>query len=222
MATLYHHWLSPAARFVRVLVMEKRLDVTLRLEKEWERRQAFLALNPAGEVPVLVMDDGSAYSGALAIAEYLEDTIAEPALMPENPDGRYEVRRLLGWFHTKLGTEVTRLIVSEKLFKRFLGMGEPDSDSVRCAAQNLKTHLRYIGHLASRRHYLAGPVFTMADAAAAAHISVADYFGDIAWDAWPDAKDWYMRVKSRRSIRALLADRIPGLVPPPHYGDPDF
>ncbi len=222
MPILYHHWLSPAARFVRVLLLEKRIDFTLRLEKEWERRPAFLALNPAGEVPVLVMDDGHAYSGVMAIAEYLEEIVPEPPLLLGSADERYEARRLVGWFHTKLGSEVSRHVVSEKLFKRFLGLGEPDSEAVRCAAHNLKTHLKYISFLAERRHYLAGPQFTMADAAAAAHVSVIDYFGDIHFDDWPLVKEWYVRVKSRRSIRALLDDRITGLRPPAHYQDPDF
>jgi len=222
MPILYHHWLSPSARFVRALLVEKRVAFELRLEKEWERRPAFLALNPAGEVPVLVMDDGHAYSGTMAIAEYLEEVIPEPPMLIGDAEDRYEIRRLTGWFHNKLGTEVTRHTVSEKLFKRFLRMGEPDSEAIRCAAHNLKVHLKYISYLSERRHYLAGPQFTMADAAAAAHISVVDYFGDINWEDWPQVKEWYVRVKSRRSVRALLEDRITGLKPPAHYCELDF
>lgn len=222
MPVLYHHWLSPAARFARVLLSEKRIGFDLRLEKEWDRRPAFLALNPAGEVPVLVMDDGKAYSGVMAIAEFLEEIVPEPPLLIGDADERYEARRLVGWFHTKLGSEVTRHLVTEKLFKRFFGMGEPDSEAIRCAAHNLKIHLKYVNHLTERRHYLAGSQFTMADAAAAAHISVADYFGNIHWQDWPQVKDWYVRVKSRRSVRTLLSDRINGLAPSPHYSELDF
>jgi len=222
MAILYHHWLNPSARFVRVLLAEKRQEFALRLEKDWERREEFLKLNPAGEVPVLLLDSGKALSGARAIAEYLEEAHPEPSLLPGGAEDRHEIRRLVDWFHSKLGTEVTRHTVTEKLFKRFMQMGEPDSEAIRCAAHNLRTHLSYIEYLASRRHYLAGSQFTMADAAAAAHISVVDYFGDIMWQRWPTAKDWYARVKSRRSIASLLDDSIPGLKPPQHYGEIDF
>ncbi len=222
MPILYHHWLSPAARFVRVLLQEKRIDFNLRIEKEWERRAQFLALNPAGEVPVLVMDDGKAYSGVMAIAEFLEEIVPEPPLLQGTADERYEIRRLVGWFHTKLGSEVTRHLVQEKLYKRFFGMGEPDSAAIRCAAYNLKTHLKYIQFLVERRHYLACNQFTMADAAAAAHVSVADYFGDIHWQDWPEVKEWYVRVKCRRSVRALLADNINGLAPSRYYSELDF
>ena len=222
MPTLYHHWLSPAARFIRILLAEKGVTPNLRVEKEWERRPEFLALNPAGEVPVLVMEDGRVYSGTMAIAEYLEEMMPEPPMIPGRAEERYEVRRTAGWFHTKLGSEVTRHLVTEKLLKSFLRMGTPDSEAIRCANHNLKLHLRYISHLVERRHYLAGGQFTMADAACAAHLSVADYFGDIAWEDWPIAKEWYMRVKSRRSVRSLLNDRITNLAPPKHYDKLDF
>ena len=51
MRVLYHLTLSPFARKVRLVLAEKNLDFTLKLEKVWERRAEFLALNPAGDVP---------------------------------------------------------------------------------------------------------------------------------------------------------------------------
>src|SRR5439155_1406140 len=49
MRVLYHLWLSPCARKVRIVLREKNLDFTLKNEKVWERRPEFLALNPAGD-----------------------------------------------------------------------------------------------------------------------------------------------------------------------------
>lgn len=222
MAILYHHWLNPACRFARVILAEKGVQADLKLEREWERRPAFLRLNPAGEVPVFVSDEGKPYSGMVALAEYLEETHPEPPLLTGDTDQRFEIRRLVGWFHTKFGSEVSRILMREKLFKRHLGMGEVDSTAIRSAAHNLKTHMRYIEFLTEATPYLAADRFTMADAAAVAHISVVDYFGSIHWADWPGAKDWYARIKGRRSVRALLEDRIGGLQPPAHYGDVDF
>jgi len=221
MRTLYHSWLDAGSRLVRVVLAEKRQDATLQLEKTWERREGFLRVNPAGTVPVLV-EESAVLAGAVAIAEYLDEAFPEPPLIGEAPLARAEVRRIVGWFMEKCRHEVTDLLVEEKLMKRFLKMGETDSAAIRAAHHNMKIHLGYIAHLAERRHYLAGSRFSLADAAAAAHISVADYFGDIAWDSYPAAKDWYMRVKSRRSMRTILADRIAGLGPPKHYDKPDF
>jgi glutathione S-transferase len=49
-----------------------------------------------------------------------------------------------------------------------------------------------------------------------------DYLGDVPWDEDEMAKDWYARLKSRPSFRALLADRAPGMPPAAHYADLDF
>ncbi len=46
--------------------------------------------------------------------------------------------------------------------------------------------------------------------------------GDVPWDDYPRAKEWYVRIKSRPSFRPVLADHIPGLRPPTHYADLDF
>ena len=57
MPLLYHVALCPFSRKVRIVLHEKGLDVDLQVEKVWERRPQFLALNPAGQVPVLVDED---------------------------------------------------------------------------------------------------------------------------------------------------------------------
>ena len=67
---------------------------------------------------------------------------------------------------------------------------------------------RYIGYLIARRNWLAGDQLTYADLAAAAHLSVVDYLGDVPWDEDEAAKHWYARIKSRPSFRA--AARRPG------------
>jgi glutathione S-transferase len=95
-------------------------------------------------------------------------------------------------------------------------------NAIRVAKTNLRSHLRYIGYLSGTRNWLAGDTLTYADLAAAAHLSCADYLGDVPWDEDETARDWYARVKSRPAFRAILAERMPGMAPPAHYADPDF
>ena len=83
-------------------------------------------------------------------------------------------------------------------------------------------HLDYIAWLVERRVWLAGDGFSLADMAAAAQLSCIDYIGDVPWSRHEGARDWYARVKSRPSFRALLDDRLPGLLPASHYDDLDF
>jgi len=222
MRILYHFWLSPPSRKLRVILQEKGLEFTLKVEKMWERRPEFLALNPAGEVPVLIEPDGTVLADATAIAEFLDETYRDKLLIGLNPVDRAETRRLVAWFDIKMNREVTELLVGEKVMKRFLGLGQPDSGAIRAGLINVQHHLAYIGYLVERRSWLAAEWLTLADIAAAAHLSVVDYLGDVPWDGFESAKSWYARIKSRPSFRPLLADMIPGLTPPRHYKDLDF
>jgi len=222
MNKLYHYWFSPFSRAIRVALIEKNVEFDLELELPWARRHEFLALNPAGTVPVMALNDGPVLSGAYAIREYLEETVPNIPLLGESAEIRAEVRRLIDWFDVKFNEEVTSLLIAEKVMKRFLKLGVPEANNIRCAGTNIKQHLRYIEYLAERRNWLGGDNITYADITAAAHLSCIDYLGDVPWDDFPGAKDWYARIKSRPSFRPLLKDLIAGLPPVSHYKNLDF
>ncbi len=222
MRTLYHQWLSAHCRKVRIALHEKRMEFDLQVEKVWERRPEFLILNPTGEVPVLVEPNGTAISDSNAICEFLDEIHPDPPLIGNHPLERAEVRRLVAWFDRKFDHEVTENLVGEKITKRFLGLGEPDSKAIRAGHANIHHHLEYIGYLIERRKWLAGDTISLADIAAAAQISAVDYLGDVPWNDHEGAKDWYARIKSRPSLRPILADLVPGLMPPKNYADLDF
>ncbi|HET6183872.1 MAG TPA: glutathione S-transferase family protein [Acetobacteraceae bacterium] len=222
MRTLYHLPLSPYSRKVRLVLAEKRLPFELRLEKVWERRSEYLELNPAGTVPTLLEDNGMVIPDSGVICEYLEEAYPDTPLLGHTLAERVEVRRLVAWFDGKFATEVTRNLVGEKHFKRLLGRGNPDGAALRTGYAAIKYHLEYIGWLAENRRWLAGAAMSLADFAAAAHLSALDYIGDVDWTVAPAAKDWYARMKSRPSFRGVLSDRLPGTTPPEHYADLDF
>jgi glutathione S-transferase len=221
MRVLYHSLLSAPSRKVRVVLAEKNLDFTMKAEKPWERRPEFLALNPAGEVPVLI-DGDNVLAGTEAIVEFLDETYREKMLIGINPLDRAEVRRLVAWFDVKMDREVTENLIGEKMMKRMIGEGQPNSQAIRAGHANLPYHLDYIGYLVDRRRWLAGDHFSIADISAAAHLSTLDYLGDVPWDQHDLAREWYARIKSRPSFRPILADHVPGLPPPEHYADLDF
>jgi glutathione S-transferase len=224
MRTLYHTPLSPFCRKIRILLREKELECALTQENFWDRRLEFFALNPAGEVPVLLEPDGAAISGNYAIVEYLEESYrdANKRFVGGSIPERAEVRRIVDWFDRKFDWEVTQNILFEKVFKRLLRCGEPQSDAIRAGKKNILYHLEYIAHLTREHRFLAGDMLTLADMAATAHLSALDYLGDIPWEHNAKAKEWYALMKSRPSVRSVLADRIPSFQPPEHYENPDF
>jgi glutathione S-transferase len=232
MARLTHFKLCPFSRSVRLALSELDIRFDMVEEMPWAWRPAFLALNPAGDLPVLELGDGLTLAGAYAISEYLGELVrrAPPderagGFFPGSDEDRAEVRRLVDWFHRKLDAEVSREMLREKVEVRMrpeLGGRAPDLELLRAVRANLRYHLSYIAYLADQRRWLAGDEMSFADLAAAAHLSCLDYLDEVPWEAWPAARDWYVRVKSRPSFRALLEDRVPGVVPPAHYGNLDF
>jgi glutathione S-transferase len=222
MRVLFHLPLSPFSRKVRLVLAEKRLPFELRIEKVWERRAEYLSMNPAGTVPTLLEDNGLAVPDSGVICEYLDEAYPDIPLLGRTLAERVEVRRLVAWFDGKFAAEVTQCLVGEKFLKRLSGRGNPDAAVMRFGHANLRNHLPYLGWLAEHRQWLAGPSISLADFTAAAHLSALDFIGDVDWTISPGAKEWYARMKSRPSFRPLLADRVPGTLPPAHYADLDF
>jgi glutathione S-transferase len=222
MRVLYHLPLSPYARKVRLVMAERRLPFELSLEKTWERRDEYLELNPAGTVPTLVEDNGLVIPDSTVICEYLDEAYPDSSLMGRTLAERIEVRRLATWFDGKFAAEVTQNLYGEKYLRRLTRRGIPDASAIRTGYTALRYHLDYISWLAETRKWLAGSALSLADFAAAAHLSTLDFIGELDWSIAPPAKDWYARMKSRPSFRGILADRVPGTTPPAHYDDLDF
>jgi glutathione S-transferase len=230
MLTLFHHPMFANCRFVRLAFGEYGEELALIEEKPWTRRKEFLALNPAGTLPVLLAEGDVPICGASVIAEYLDETRGvlkrDRRLFAEDPMERAEIRRLTEWYLDKTENDVTRHLVRERVLKPLIpgaqGGGSPDAGAIRAARANVKQHLKYTNWLAGTRNWLAGDRISYADLAAAATLSVLDYLGEVTWSENPAARDWYSRVKSRPSFRSLLSDRVRGLSPASHYADLDF
>jgi len=230
MLTLFHHPLCPHSRYVRLILNEYGLEARAIEERFWERREEFLLLNPAAEIPVLVAEGQPAVPSAAIIAEYIEETRpssdGEDRLLPPGAGHRVEVRRLAHWFNDKFHAEVSGPLVMERVYKRHMtteqGGGPPDTDALRAARHNIRYHLAYLGWLVQTRDWLAGDRLSLADLAAAAHLSAVDYLGEVPWNADEAAKNWYARVKSRPSFRPILAETLAGIPPATTYADLDF
>lgn len=232
MARLTQYSLCPFSRSTRLALAELDIHFDLGEELPWAWRPAFLALNPAGDLPVLELGDGLVVSGVYAISEYLGETArrAPPEervcdLFPGSDEDRAEVRRLVDWFHRKLDREVTRDLLREKVEGRLRperASTRPDPELMRALRANLRYHMSYVGYLADQRRWLAGDEMSFADLAAAGHLSCLDYLDEVPWQSYPSARDWYVRLKSRPSFRQLLAERVAGIAPPAHYDNLDF
>ena len=221
MLRLYHVPLSPFCRKVRLVLAEKKMDVELIEERYWEQSTEFLRRNPAGKVPIL-RHEGALLTESTPICEYIEELNPEPPLIPKDAKARYEMRRLVSWFDDKFHHEVTSNLLYERVNKKVSGQGFPDSKNIKEGARKIKYHLDYMAWLLEHRRWLAGDTMTLADFAAAAHLSSLDYISDVDWNRSSVVKDWYAKIKSRPAFRNILSDQVSGFPPPRHYNDLDF
>ena len=222
---LYQFPLCPFSRKVRLLLGEKGVGYELVRESPWVRRDEFLDMNPTGQTPVMV--DASRAGGqplidSMAICEYFEETVDKAAMINGTAANRAEIRRLAAWFDSKFHDEVVRPLMFERMEKRLVHRISPDAKALRDAMRAANSHLDYVDWMLDHRRWMAGPLFSLADLAAAAHISVADYLGGIDWRGHERTRHWYSGMKSRPSFRPLLAERMEVIGPPDHYDKLDF
>jgi glutathione S-transferase len=220
---LYQFPLCPFSRKVRLLMGEKGVGYELVREYPWERRDEFLDLNPAGQVPVMVHSDkGITLIHSNAISEFLEETVEQSPMISGTAANRAEIRRLVAWFDEQFYLQVVAPLLNERMEKRLVSRTTPDAGVLRMAMKNANQLLDYIDWLLDHRNWLAGASLSLADLAGAAHISVADYLGGIDWRSHEPTRRWYSGLKSRPSFRPLLSERMEVIPPPPHYDKVDF
>ncbi len=220
---LYQFPLCPFSRKVRLLLGEKGIGYDLVRESPWARRDEFLDMNPTGQTPVMVEPNkGVVLIDSMAICEFFEETVDKAAMINGTAANRAETRRLVAWFDTQFYRDITALLLQERMEKRIVHRAAPDAKALREAMKAAVGHLDYTDFLLDHRTWLGGATMGLADLAAAAQISVADYLGGIDWKGHEQTARWYRGFKSRPSFRPLLSERMEGIAPPAHYDDVDF
>ncbi|MBX9815609.1 MAG: glutathione S-transferase [Proteobacteria bacterium SG_bin5] len=220
---LYQFPLCPFSRKVRLLLGEKGVGYELVRESPWQRRDEFVDLNPAAQTPVMVdAERGVTLIDSLAICEYFEEMVEKAALINGTAANRAETRRLVAWFDQLFFRDVTAPLLHERMIKRLVHRATPDARVLREAMKAAVAHLDYVDYLLDHRTWIGGATMTLADLAAAAQISVADYLGGIDWKNHEQTARWYRGFKSRPSFRPLLSERMEGIPPPAHYDNVDF
>jgi len=220
---LHQFPLCPFSRKVRILLGEKGVGCELVRESPWERRDEFLDMTPAGQTPVMTDPErGILLIDSMAICEYFEETVDKAQMINGTAIQRAEIRRLATWFDTFFFRDVTERLLGERMLKRIVTKASPDSRVLREAMKSAVEYLDYTDYLLDRHNWMGGATLSLADLAAAAQISVADYLGGIDWKNHEQTARWYGGMKSRPSFRPLLSERMEGIPASPHYHDVNF
>lgn len=224
-AVLFHFPFDPASRAARLALGEARLEWSETVVRPWEPDCPLGDLNPSGMPPVVQTTHAGrplTLCELPAILGWIEDQAKDPVLLSVDLGERAEARRLVGWFERRFTDEVNAVLLHERMEKPLLRLGPPEARMLREGREALRAHLGMLETLASGRDWLAGRRLSQADLVAGAHLSVLDYFGEIAWAQWPGLKSWYTKLKCRPCFRPLLTDRFAGVPAAACYADLDF
>jgi len=154
---LYSAPISPFAARVRTALYAKNIPCEVLPPPAAGLKCAeFLALNPMGKIPVLVLDDGTCIPESETILEYLEDAYPAVSLRPEDPKERALMRTLI---------RVTENYVSTPMFRLFAHLNPATRDDAVVAAETarVKQGLEYLERYVADARYACGNCLTLAD-----------------------------------------------------------
>ena len=220
MNKLFHYFLCPSSRFIRIILIEKKIDFDLFIEDFSEPTEDYLFKNPAGFFPVLNTSFNENIVGSLVIVEYLQNLMLSPTLMIKKNEN--EIRRLLFWFETNFKNEIIIPLLKEKVLKRFENNSVPSSHVIRTARSNLKYHMQYFNYLIKDHDFFVDDNLSYVDLFYGASLTVLDYIDELNFFEFEKLKNLYSIVKSRPSFKKILADRIIGINPHSDYLKLDY
>lgn len=155
----------------------------------------YLAVNPKGYVPALVLDDGQTLTEAAAILQFVADKASAAKLAP--PAGSMLRYRMIEWL-IFIATEVHRNHTPLFKFAEKL----PDA-SKQVFKDELDGRFAWIAKQLEGNPYLLGDAFSVADIYLFTILNWPRYIG-IDIGKWPTLKDYHKRIGSRPAVQAAL------------------
>jgi glutathione S-transferase len=161
--------------------------------KQTETGQDFLAINPTGYVPALVLGDGQVLTEVAVIVQYLADSVPEKKLAPAA--GSMERYRLQEWLN----------FISTELHKSFGALFNPTTPEEwkSSVKQLLARRFDHVSERLDGKRYLMGDTFTVADAYL---FTVLGWGQWVSFDLspWPVLTSYLGRVSDRAAVQATL------------------
>jgi glutathione S-transferase len=202
---LLYNSIGPNPKVVRMFMAERgielpRVEVDIRAGEN--RREPYLAKNPAGQCPALQLDDGTILAEITSICEYLDEKYPGPSLIGATPEQRAETRM---WTR-RVDLNIVEPMANGFRFSDGLKMFKDRVHCIPAAADDLKQtaqeNLSWLDGLIGGKQFICGERLTLADILLFAFV---DFFAGIRQPISPDNKNivaWHARMKSRPSAEA--------------------
>ncbi len=189
MRKLYGHPLSGNCHKVRLLLSALELeyeDIVVDVIAGEQKKPDFLAMNPRGQVPVLVEDELTLYDSQ-AILVYLARKYGGEDWLPSDPAEMAKITQWLSFAANEIhhGPNMARL-------NFLLGL---NLDNIATIQANAKTALQIIDTHLSGREWLESSRVTIADLACFPYVALAGE-GKVSLDEYKNVGAWIARIKA--------------------------
>ena len=188
---------SPYVRKVRIVFLEKKVDVDLEIENVWAPDTKITNYNPLGKVPCLLLDDGEAIYDSRVIAEYVDTLSPVGKLIPTESRERATVKT---WEALADGIKDAGILARlEATFR------QPEQQSpvwVDRQIDKIKAALEQMSRKLGENSWCCGNQMTLADIAVGCALGYLLFrFPNIAWQAqYPNLDALYQKLIQRPSF----------------------
>jgi len=194
---------APNPRRVRIFLAEKGIDLPetrIDMMKREHKSEEHKARNSLGQIPTLVLDDGTAISETVAICRYFEETQPDPPLFGTTPVEKalvdmwirrieFQVMNPVGNFWRHAHPRTAALLTQYKDF------GESNKATYAGG-------LKWLNRELEGNPFIAGEAYSMADICALSTVDFAEWIGLPIPDELENVKAWHARVTARPSAAA--------------------
>jgi glutathione S-transferase len=187
---------SPYARKIRVVLMEKRIEVDLVEENVWAADTKVGLHNPLIKVPVLVLDDGTSLYDSRVIAEFLDGITPVTRLIPEGGRDRAMVKRL-----EALGDGITDAGIAIFL-ERKRDVNLQGRDWITRQMGKVESGIAAVARELGDRKFCQGENMNLGDIAVACGLLWLEFrLPEIKWrETYPNLRAWVERLEARTSF----------------------
>ncbi len=202
----FYNSMGPNPHVVRMFAAERgiTLDMTQIDLMSGENREGTFpeTVNPAGQLPALVLDNGDLVTEITAICEYLDETAPGDPLMGATPEARAQVRRWTRWVDLNIAEPLAngfRFSEGLAMFSSRMRCLPEAADGLKACAQD---KLKFLDAQMAGRDYIAGDAFSLADILLFCFLAFGEAVGQPRDLELKNITAWYERVKARPSAAA--------------------
>ncbi|WP_461520931.1 glutathione S-transferase family protein [Porticoccus sp.] len=209
---LYDCAVAPNPRRARMFIAEKGLDIP-KVEVDIlggeNLKEAFLAINPRGLLPVLELDDGTRFDETMAICHYLEELYPDTPLLGTTPVERAQIECM------QRKMEFDGMIATSEVFRNqpdnenFCYRSLPGVDDLPAieglivrGTKTLERFFYWLEKFLDGNRFIMGDRFTMVDITAVCAVDFAKWADITIPKENTNTLRWYEEVSSRPSAKA--------------------